>query len=58
MAVQWRGWPHRAGGDGGYALCRPYITASFQAGVELVVVSLSRVPPSYFEGRDVEEVQE
>jgi hypothetical protein len=58
MAVQWRGWPHRAGGDGGDVLRRPYITVSSQVGVELVVIPLSVVPPSSFEGRDVEEVRE
>jgi hypothetical protein len=58
MAVQWRGWPHRTGGDGGDALYRPYITASSQVGVELVVVPLSRVSSSFFEGRDMEEVRE
>jgi hypothetical protein len=34
MAAQWRGWPHRAGSDGGDAPCCPGIMASFQAGAE------------------------
>jgi hypothetical protein len=57
MVVQWRGWPHRTGGDGEDALRRSYITASSRAGVELVVVPLSRVSSSS-EERDMEEVRE
>jgi hypothetical protein len=58
MMAQWRGWPHRTGGDGEDALCRPYVTASSWASAELVAALLSRVPPSSFEGREVEEVPE
>jgi hypothetical protein len=58
MVAQWRGWPHRTGGDREDLLHRPYVTASSWAGVELVVVPLSRVPSSSFEGRDMEEVRE
>jgi hypothetical protein len=58
MVAQWRGWPHRTGGDGEDTLRRPYVMASSWAGAGLVVISLSRVPSSPFEGRDVEEVRE
>jgi hypothetical protein len=58
MAAQWRGWPHRVGGDREDAPRQPYVTASSRASAELMVVPLLRVPPSSLEGRDVEEVQE
>jgi hypothetical protein len=58
MAAQWRGWPHRAGGDREDAPRQPYVTASSRASAELVAVPLSRMSPSSFEGHDVEEVRE
>jgi hypothetical protein len=54
MAAQDQG----CGGGGEDALRRPYVTVSSWAGAELVVVRLSRVPSSSFEGCDVEEVRE
>jgi hypothetical protein len=60
VAQRWA-WPHRTGGGGGDGedvLHRPYVTTPSWAGAELVAVHLSRVPPSSFEGCDVEEVQE
>jgi hypothetical protein len=54
MATQWRGWPHRAGGDGGDALHWSDVTAPSYApscaGVGEVSVPFSRVLPSSFEG--------
>jgi hypothetical protein len=61
FVAQRRAWSHRtggSGGDGGDALRRPYVMASSWASAELVVVPLSRVPLSTFEGRDVEEAWE
>jgi hypothetical protein len=58
MMAQWRGWPDRTGGDGEDALRRSYVTTLSRASAELVAVPLLRVPPSSFEGRDVEEVRE
>jgi hypothetical protein len=34
MAAQWRGWPYRAGSDGGDAPCWPDVTAPSRAGAE------------------------
>jgi hypothetical protein len=58
MVAQWRGWPHRTRGDREDLLRRPYVRASSLAGTELVVIPLSRVPSSSFEGCDMEEVRE
>jgi hypothetical protein len=58
MVAQRRGWPHRAGGDGGDALHWSDVMASSRAGAGLTSVPLSRVPSSSFEGCDVEAVQE
>jgi hypothetical protein len=58
MVAQWRGWPHRTVGDREDVLRRPYVMASSWASVESVVIPLSRVSSSSFEGRNVEEVQE
>jgi hypothetical protein len=55
MAAQRRRWPHRARGDGGAVLSWPYVTASSWTGAESVVVCLSRVSPSSFEGCGMEE---
>jgi hypothetical protein len=46
MAPWWRGWPHRADGDGGDA---PDVMAWPRASAE-PRPSPSRVPPSSFEG--------
>jgi hypothetical protein len=58
MVAQQRGWPHRAGGDGGDVLHWSGVTASSRAGAGLMSVPLSRVPPSSFEGCDVEAIPE
>jgi hypothetical protein len=50
MASWWRGWPHRADGDGGDAPHWSDVTALSWAGAEQVFVPLSRVPSSSFEG--------
>jgi hypothetical protein len=50
MVAQWRGWPHRAGGDGGDALYWSDVTALSYVGVGWMSVPFSRVPPSSFEG--------
>jgi hypothetical protein len=50
MFAQRRGWPNRAGGDGGDALCWSDVTASSRVGVGQVPVPFSRAPPSSFEG--------
>jgi hypothetical protein len=65
MTLQCPGWWH-SGKDGRTGpevteetrSTNSYVTASSWAGVELVAVPLSRVSPSSFEGRDVEEVRE
>jgi hypothetical protein len=57
-AAQWRGWPHRAGSDRGDVLRWPDVTVPSWAGVGYLVVPLLRVPPSSFEGCDVEAVRE
>jgi hypothetical protein len=48
MAAQQRGWPHRAGGDGGDAFHWSDVTASSYAGVGWVLIPFSRVLPSSF----------
>jgi hypothetical protein len=58
MVAQRRGWPHRAGGDGGDAPHWSDVTASSCTGAGLSFVPLSRVLLSSFEGCDVEAVQE
>jgi hypothetical protein len=58
MATQHWGWPHRAGGDKGDALCLPCVMASSWMDAELVVVRLSRAPLSPFEGRGEKEGRE
>jgi hypothetical protein len=58
MVAQWQGWPHRAGGDGGDALHHPHVTTSSWTGARLMVVCLSRVSPSCFEGCGMEEGRE
>jgi hypothetical protein len=58
MVVQWRGWPHRAEGDGGDALHWSDVMVSSHAGAGLMPVPLSRVLPPYFKGCVVEAVQE
>jgi hypothetical protein len=58
MVAQWRGYPHRAGDDGGDALHWPDVTAWSCLRAGLTSVLLSRVPPSFFEEFDVEAVQE
>jgi hypothetical protein len=58
MVAQRRGWPHRAGGDGGDVLHWSDVTALSRAGAGLTSVPLSRVPPPSFEGCDVEAIQE
>jgi hypothetical protein len=58
MVAQWRGWPHRAASDGGDVLCWSDITAPSWAGARQMVVPLSRVPPSSFEGCDMEAARE
>jgi hypothetical protein len=57
MIAQRRGCPHRARGDRGDALHWPDVTVSSRMSVRLASVTLSRVPPSYFEGCDMEAVQ-
>jgi hypothetical protein len=56
--AQWRGWPHRAESDGGDALRWSDVTAPSWAGAGQMVVPLSSVPSSSFEGCDVEAVRE
>jgi hypothetical protein len=46
------------GGDGGDALHWSDVTTPSRGGAGLTFVPLSRVPPSSFEGCDVESVQE
>jgi hypothetical protein len=58
MVAQRRGWPYRAGGDGRDALHWSGVTVPSCAGEGLTSVPLSRVPPSSFEGCDVEAVRE
>jgi hypothetical protein len=35
MVAQWRGWPHKAGGDWGDPPHRPYVTASSPEGGDM-----------------------
>jgi hypothetical protein len=50
MTLWWRGWPHRADGDGGDPLYWSDVTAWPWASVEQALVPPSRVPPSSFKG--------
>jgi hypothetical protein len=50
LVAQQRGWPHRAGGDGGDALHWSDVTVLSRAGAGLKSAPLSRVPPSSLEG--------
>jgi hypothetical protein len=58
MVAQQRGWPHRAGGDRGDTLHWSDVTALSRVCAGLTSVPFSKVPPSPFEGCDVEAVQE
>jgi hypothetical protein len=58
MVAQCQGGPHKVECDEEDALRLPYVTASSWMGAELVVVRLSRVLLSLFEGCGVEEGQE
>jgi hypothetical protein len=58
MVAQGWGWPHRAGGDGGNMPRSPHITTPSWASVKSAAVRSSRVLPSLFDGRGVEEGRE
>jgi hypothetical protein len=58
MVAQRRGWPHKAGGDGGDVLHHRRVTALSWAGTGLVALRLSRVSPPPFVGCGVGKVRE
>jgi hypothetical protein len=58
MMVQGRGWPHRVQIDGGDVLRSPYVMTPSWPSVRSAAVRSSRLWPSFFEGRSMEEGQE